>query len=112
MDFSEHRLFAESHGRRCAAERHDVELEARKDKLDARRDPRADGAQRFGIDVEVVEDAGLVKRNAGLAHEDAKLVLHRLVGGQNNEADRGARGDAAVKLGRQHAKVDRSRRAR
>ena len=37
---------------------------------------RAYGAQRFGSDVMVVEDTGLVECNAGLAHEDAKLVLH------------------------------------
>src|SRR5208337_2657385 len=57
MDFSEDRLNAESHGRRCAAERHDVELDAREDEVHARRDPRADRAQRLGCDVVVVEDA-------------------------------------------------------
>jgi len=84
MDFSEDRLFTESQGRRCAAERHDIELDARENKVHARRDPRADGAQCFGRDVVVVEDAGLVKRDAGLANKDAKFVLHRLVGGQDD----------------------------
>ena len=39
MDFSEHRRFAERHGRRRAAERDHVELEAWQDERDARRDP-------------------------------------------------------------------------
>src|ERR1700722_6062771 len=98
MDFSEDRVLAQGHGRRRTAERHDVELDAREAKIPARRDPRAYGAQRFGSDVMVVEDTGLVECNAGLAHEDAKLVLHGLVGQQNNKADRGARPAAAVKV--------------
>ena len=60
----------------------------------------------------VVEDAGLVECDAGLAHEDAELVLHRLVGRQHHEADRGARRDAPVEFGRHDAEVHRSGLAR
>src|ERR1700722_11142299 len=108
MDFSEDRVLAQGHGRRRTAERHDVELDAREDKIYARRDPRAYGAQLYGSDVMVDEDTGLVEGNAGLAHEDATLGLQPLIGRQNNKADRGARRDAAVKFGRQDAEVHRS----
>ena len=64
-------MFAERHRRRGAAKRDDVELEARQNQADARRDPRPDGAQGVGRDLGVVKDARLVERDAGQIDEGA-----------------------------------------
>src|SRR5271154_5928656 len=106
MDFVEHRRFAEGHRRRRAAERDHVELEARQNQRDARRDPRPNGAQGVGPYLGVVEDARLVERDAGQIDEGAELVLHRLVGRQNDEADRRAPAETAVELGGKNAEIN------
>ena len=89
----------------------DVEFQARQDQIEARRDPRADRAQGFRIDVVVVEDARLIERDAGLRIEFAELVLHRLVGRQHDQADRGARGERRRRAATA-ARQDRSAGAR
>ena len=70
---------------------------SRQDHVGCGGDPRFHGAQRFGRDLGIVEDAALVEGHALEArHDCAPFMLDGEVGGENHEADAGSAGDALV----------------
>ncbi len=78
---------------------------SRQDQFRRRRDQRTHRAQRLRRDVGVVVEPRAINRDAGQADQVTELVLHRLICCQHQQADRGARGNAAIQRAWQHAEI-------